>query len=212
MNGTALLPGEQVRYADDKVPYGKIDRVECKEAKKTGDNIVEVECSGVGDPLADFDGKGQDDENRHDVEPGEKKVVSSLGEPSDQGDQHKDHEHADDSDHDEVEFLIGETFCVVIQGVDFVVDSCNVFHDEIEHFFHGGDILSGFCPNQAKLVRDNSVTRGGVFSHRCGRFCTRGSRGRQQRRGAWRGWGWTAGSAVRSGRSRRRGRRWWVCV
>ena len=88
----------------------------------------------------------RNDENRHDIEPGEKKVVSSLSEPSDQGDQHKDHEHADDSDHDEVELLIGETFCVVIQGIDFIVDSSNVFHDEIEHFFHGADILSGFCP------------------------------------------------------------------
>ena len=87
------------------------------------------------DALANLNGKGQDDENRHDIEPGEKKVVSSLSEPSDQGDQHKDHGHTDDSDHDEVELLVGEPLCMIIQGVDFVVDSCNVFHNEIEHVF-----------------------------------------------------------------------------
>ena len=137
---------EQVRNADDQISYDEIDRVKGKEADQAEDDIVEVECSGVRDALANLNGKGQDDENCHDVEPGKKKVMASLSKPANQGNQHKDHGHADDSDHDEVKFLVGEPLCMIIQGVDFVVDSCNVFHNEIEHVFHGGDILSGFCP------------------------------------------------------------------
>ena len=131
----ALHPVRKQHHdAADESKNGEED----EKAQHAVDDVRKIQHARVGDLLADLDRKGQNDDQRKDIDPGDREHMSPLRQKNEQGMDHKEKQHPHNADDQKVELLVREDRGKrIVDRHDPVVNERDQCNDMIQSLFHG---------------------------------------------------------------------------